>query len=161
MLKPSSELCLITDSRSRLPGLPLREAESSLVFSGLFLDTRSHFRKLKIPQASNIVFRSSAVFGAGFFIGSLIFAIYLGSAPQLAFALFFGLTLLVAVFSVNPCTYISISGEHEIKYRTFAVLAYPSYSPASSFVIAIGFYAAISIATLIFIFPQSFSHIWL
>ncbi|KJA21922.1 hypothetical protein HYPSUDRAFT_1085687, partial [Hypholoma sublateritium FD-334 SS-4] len=113
-------------AKAVLPGVPLTKVESTLAFTGIFLDTRS-----------------SSVFGASFFIACLMFAICLGYAPHLSFALFFGLTLLVAVFSVNP------------------VLAFPSYHPASSFVISTGIYAAISIATLVFVFPQSFNHIWL
>ncbi|KAF8952696.1 hypothetical protein BDZ97DRAFT_2083222 [Flammula alnicola] len=111
---------------SFVPGIPFAAQEELLVAAGHFLDPRS-----------------SAVFGAFFFLGSFIFALGLGHRPNLSFALFFALTLMVALFSVNP------------------LLPYASYWSAHSFVVAATFYAAISIATLALIFPESFNHSWL
>ncbi|KAF8972547.1 hypothetical protein BDZ97DRAFT_1913042 [Flammula alnicola] len=111
---------------SFVPGIPFAAQEGLLVAAGHFLDPRS-----------------SAVFGAFFFLGSFVFALGLGHRPNLSFALFFGLTLMVALFSVNP------------------LLPYASYWSAHSFVVAATFYAAISIATLALIFPESFNHSWL
>ncbi|KAF8169930.1 hypothetical protein BJ912DRAFT_998467 [Pholiota molesta] len=83
-------------------------------------------------------------FGICFFIGSFFFAFWLGRAPRLTLPLFFGLTLMVLLFSVNPRTV------------PFCVVL-----PARDFLTGAAFYSAISTAALLFVFPESYNHTWL
>ncbi|PBK89280.1 hypothetical protein ARMGADRAFT_1167595 [Armillaria gallica] len=98
----------------------------SAIFHGLFLDPRS-----------------SAVFGAFFFIGTFFLSTVVAYRPKLALFSIFGTIVLDVMCVYGP---------------TFPV---PQYTLAKLFLIPSGFYLATAIACLIFIFPESLNHVWL
>lgn len=104
--------------------------------------------------------RSSTVFAVFIFFGSLFFAFGLGYRPEMAFVLYFALTFMDAIFSVNPRMPWFVLGSNSW-FDTVLVIPQPSYYNANTFVVAAAVYVAVSIVSQIVIFPESYNHSWL
>ncbi|KAJ6509663.1 hypothetical protein DFH09DRAFT_1100718 [Mycena vulgaris] len=98
----------------------------SLIFHGAFLDPRS-----------------SAVYGALFFIGAFAMGAVRAVAPKLALLSIFGTIVMDVFCSTGP------------------LLPTAQYTIAKQFLIPTLYYLAIAIAALVFVFPESLNHIWL
>ncbi|KAJ7247491.1 hypothetical protein C8J57DRAFT_1359112 [Mycena rebaudengoi] len=98
----------------------------SLAFHGFFLDSRS-----------------SAVYGAFFFIGTFVMAIIRVRAPRFIFFSIYGTIVLDVICTTGP------------------LLPTPNYTLAKLFLLPTCYYLAIAITSLIFIFPESLNHVWL
>ncbi|KAK0207837.1 hypothetical protein DFS33DRAFT_1379387 [Desarmillaria ectypa] len=107
-------------------GTPTALQFQSAIFHGQFLDPRS-----------------SAVFGAFFFIGTFFLSTVVAYRPKLALFSIFGTIVLDVMCVYGPAFPVS------------------QYTLAKLFLIPSGFYLATAIACLIFIFPESLNHVWL
>ncbi|KAG7439538.1 uncharacterized protein BT62DRAFT_913251 [Guyanagaster necrorhizus] len=107
-------------------GTPTALQYESAIFHGQFLDPRS-----------------SAVFGAFFFIGTFFFSTVVAYRPKLALFSIFGSIVLDLMCLYGPVFPIS------------------QYTLAKLFLIPTGFYLATALACLICIFPESLNHVWL
>ncbi|KAJ7474206.1 hypothetical protein FB451DRAFT_1248307 [Mycena latifolia] len=116
----------VAAQKSLVSGIPPALQIQSLVFHGAFLDTRS-----------------SAVYGAMFFVGTFFMGAVRAKAPKLTLLSIFG-TIVMDVFST-----------------TGPLLPTAQYTLAKIFLIPTCYYLAIAIAALIVVFPESLNHIWL
>ena len=106
--------------------------------------------------------RSSTVFGVFIFFGSFFFGLGLGYRPEMAFVLYFALTFMDAILTFNPCKLHFPAWIQQLVWHWSAlVIPRPSYYSAHTFVVAAAVYVAISIASQIIIFPESYNHSWL
>ena len=105
--------------------------------------------------------RSSMVFGVFIFFGSFFLALGLGYRPEMAFVLYFALTFMDAIFSVNPCKPRVFLRSKRWFDTEVPVIPKPSYHNAHTFVVAAVVYVAVSIVSQIIIFPESYNHSWL
>ncbi|KAF7311860.1 hypothetical protein MIND_00196700 [Mycena indigotica] len=96
------------------------------IFHGYFLDPRS-----------------SAVYGAFFFIGTFFFGVVRARVPRLMLTGIFGTIVLDAVCTIGP------------------LLPSQNYLIAKMFLIPTAYYLAIAITSLVLIFPESLNHVWL
>ncbi|KAJ6459650.1 hypothetical protein C8R45DRAFT_553978 [Mycena sanguinolenta] len=117
---------LVAAEKGFVAGIPPAVQLQTLVFKGAFLDVRT-----------------SAVYGAMFFIGAFGMGVLRARLPKLALMGIFG-TIVMDVFS------------------TYGPL-FPSaqYTLAKMFLIPTCYYVAVAIASLILIFPESLNHMWL
>ncbi|KAF7340394.1 hypothetical protein MVEN_01958900 [Mycena venus] len=117
---------LAAAQKNLVPGIPPASQLQSLVFHGAFLDPRS-----------------SAVYGAMFFIGTFAMGALRARVPRLALMGIFG-TIVMDVFCA-----------------TGPLLPTANYTIAKMFLIPTTYYIAIALASLVLIFPESLNHIWL
>ncbi|KAJ7679684.1 hypothetical protein B0H17DRAFT_1077726 [Mycena rosella] len=116
----------VAAQKSLVAGISPTVQIQSLVFHGYFLDTRS-----------------SAVYGAMFFIGTFAMGALRAKAPRLALLGIFGTIVMDVFCSTGP------------------LLPTAQYTIAKMFLIPTCYYLAIAIASLVLIFPESLNHIWL
>ncbi|TFK38741.1 hypothetical protein BDQ12DRAFT_712685 [Crucibulum laeve] len=111
---------------SIVQGIPISVQQQRFVFQGMFLDPRS-----------------SAVYGAFFFIGTFALGALRAYIPKLTLLSIFGSIVLDIMCSYGP--------------------SFPTsqYTLAKQFLIPSSYYVAVAIASLIFIFPESLNHAWL
>ncbi|KAF7367705.1 hypothetical protein MSAN_00834300 [Mycena sanguinolenta] len=117
---------LVAAEKGFVAGISPTVQLQTLVFKGAFLDVRT-----------------SAVYGAMFFIGTFAMGVLRARLPKLALMGIFG-TIVMDVFS------------------TYGPL-FPTaqYTLAKMFLIPTCYYLAIAIASLILIFPETLNHMWL
>ncbi|KAF8179112.1 hypothetical protein BJ912DRAFT_1128563, partial [Pholiota molesta] len=87
--------------------------------------------------------RSSAVYGAFLFIGAFAMGTLRAYLPNLTLLSLFGTIVLDVICTTGP------------------LLPTPNYTLAKLFVLPATFYLAVAIASLILVFPESLSHVWL
>ncbi|KAK7008046.1 hypothetical protein R3P38DRAFT_3211693 [Favolaschia claudopus] len=85
----------------------------------------------------------SAVYGAMFFIGTFAFGVVRAKVPKLALLGIFGTIVLDVVCTIGP------------------LLPAAQYTLPKMFLIPTCYYLAISLASLVLIFPESLNHVWL
>ncbi|TFK67683.1 hypothetical protein BDN72DRAFT_87052 [Pluteus cervinus] len=111
---------------SIVQGIPIALQQQEFVFRGMFLDPRT-----------------SAVYGAFFFIGTFALGALRARAPQLTLLSIYGTIVLDIMCTTGPLFPTS------------------QYTLAKLFLIPACFYVAIAIASLVLIFPESMNHVWL
>ncbi|KAJ6613973.1 hypothetical protein B0H10DRAFT_2436246 [Mycena sp. CBHHK59/15] len=107
-------------------GVPPATQLAALAFHGYFLDART-----------------SAVYGAMFFVGTFFMGALRAHAPKLALLSIFG-TIVLDIFCV-----------------TGPLLPTAQYTIAKQFLLPTAYYVAIALAALVFVFPESLNHVWL
>ncbi|KAG6854200.1 hypothetical protein C0991_009513 [Blastosporella zonata] len=106
---------------SLVNGIPAALQLQKIIFTGHFLDPRS-----------------SAVYGAFFFIGTFFLGVLRAYVPKLALLSIFGTIVLdIVLFPTSQ------------------------YTLAKQFIIPTSYYVAVAITTLIFVFPVSLNHVWI
>ncbi|KAG5725819.1 hypothetical protein E4T56_gene2441 [Termitomyces sp. T112] len=111
---------------SLVDGIPQALQFQKFVFEGYFLDPRS-----------------SAVFGAFFFIGTFAFGVLRAYIPKFALVSIFGSIVLDIMCSYGPLFPTS------------------EYTLAKIFIIPTSYYVVIAIASLVLIFPVSLNNVWI
>ncbi|KAG6885510.1 hypothetical protein C0993_000760 [Termitomyces sp. T159_Od127] len=107
-------------------GIPQALQYQKLIFKGHFLDPRS-----------------SAVYGAFFFIGTFALGVLRAYIPKFTLVSIFGSIVLDVMCSYGPLFPTS------------------NYTLAKIFLIPTSYYVAIAIASLVLIFPVSLNHVWI
>ncbi|KAG5640425.1 hypothetical protein DXG03_008703, partial [Asterophora parasitica] len=111
---------------SLVQGIPPALQFRKFAFEGRFLDPRS-----------------SAVYGAFFFVGTFALGTLQAFIPKLALFSIFGTIVLDIICTYGP---------------SFSTT---QYTLAKTFIIPTSYYVAIAIATLVLIFPESLNRVWL
>ncbi|KAJ7660842.1 hypothetical protein DFH06DRAFT_1472122 [Mycena polygramma] len=117
---------LAAAQKGLVPGVSPTLQLQSLIFHGAFLDPRT-----------------SAAYGALFFLGAFALGALRARVPRLALMGIFG-TIVVDVFAT-----------------TGVLLPTPSYTLAKTFLIPACYYLAVALATLVLVFPESLNGGWL
>ncbi|KAF8638679.1 hypothetical protein AX17_002024 [Amanita inopinata Kibby_2008] len=111
---------------SLVPNVPVAAQMLSFVYHGMFLDPRS-----------------SAVYGAFFFIGTYALGALRAFIPKLTLLSIFGTIVLNIMCSYGP------------------LFPTARYTLAKIILVPASYYIAIAIGSLIFVFPESLNHIWI
>ncbi|KAJ7730484.1 hypothetical protein DFH07DRAFT_993871 [Mycena maculata] len=99
---------------------------AELIFHGYFLDPRS-----------------SAVYGAMFFVGTFAMGVLRAQAPKLTLLSIFGTIVMDIMISTGP------------------LFPTQEYTLAKVFLIPTCYYLAIALTALVLVFPESLNHVWL
>ncbi|KAF8168489.1 hypothetical protein B0H34DRAFT_816566 [Crassisporium funariophilum] len=111
---------------SLVPGEPIALQIQNQTFHGIFLDPRS-----------------SAVYGAFFFIGNFAMGAIRAYIPSLTLLGLFGSIVLDVMCTTGP------------------LLPTAQYTIPKAFIIPTCYYVAVALASIVLIFPESLSHVWL